>query len=109
MSTAAKTTDIGTALRTKIADGDVLHFLTRTLQSHCLDGEPRDVLAKLQTLKAALDQQETTLSRWPESSSKDRICAALAKAKNLVAQIVDEFPPAGPGHSETPEAKALRR
>jgi hypothetical protein len=72
-------------------DGDVLHFLTRTLQAHLLDAEPRDVLAKLRNLKAALDRQEATLLEWPDSTSKNRICEALAKAKRLVAQILDEY------------------
>jgi len=38
-----------------------------------------------------LAQKEGTLADWPDSPSKDRICAALAKAKQLVAQIVDDF------------------
>jgi hypothetical protein len=91
MSNAAKLTDSGDAPLSEAADHDVLHFLTRTLQAHTLDAEPRDVLAKLENLKRALDQQEATLSAWPDSASKDRICGALAKAKNVVAQIVDEY------------------
>jgi hypothetical protein len=91
MSNAAKLSDSGDAPLSETADHDVLHFLTRTLQAHTLDAEPRDVLAKLENLKRALDQQEATLSAWPDSASKDRICAALAKAKNVVAQIVDEY------------------
>jgi hypothetical protein len=75
----------------KPVDGDVLHFLTRTLQAHLLDSEPQDMLAKLQNLKNALDRQETTLAAWPDSPSKERICTALAKAKALVAEIVDQF------------------
>jgi hypothetical protein len=91
MSNTAKLTDIGEAPLSRAADQDVLHFLSRTLQAHILDAEPQDVLVKLQNLKRALDQQEVTLSDWPDSPSKDRICAALAKAKNVVAQIVDDF------------------
>jgi hypothetical protein len=72
-------------------DGDVLHFLARTLQAHTLDAKPQDVLAKLQNLRDALAEQESTLAHWPESASKTRICAALAKAKAQVSQIVDEF------------------
>jgi len=75
----------------KAADGDVLHFLTRTLQAHFLDSEPQDMLAKLQNLKDALDRQEATLAAWPDSPSKERICTALAKARTLVAEIVDQF------------------
>jgi hypothetical protein len=91
MSNAAKARNIcGTPLA-RTADNDVLHFLTRTLQAHMIDAEPQGVLAKLQNLKTALEQQETTLSEWPESPSKARICTALAKAKNVVAQIVDDL------------------
>jgi hypothetical protein len=75
----------------KAADGDVLHFLTRTLQAHCLDSEPQDMLVKLQNLKDALDRQDATLAAWPASPSKERICTALAKARTLVAEIVDQF------------------
>jgi hypothetical protein len=96
MSKTARTTDIGPAplprtTRPITADGDVLHFLTRTLQAHCLDAQPQDVLEKLQNLQKALDQQQVTLLNWPDSPSKDRICEALTKAKNVIAQIVDEF------------------
>lgn len=75
----------------RTAESDVLHFLTRTLQAHYLDGEPTTILTKLKNLKVALYQQELTLSHWPDSPSKDRMCEALAKARNLVTQIVDEF------------------
>jgi hypothetical protein len=96
MSKTARTTDIGLAplprtTKPKTADSDVLHFLTRTLQAHCLDAQPQDVLAKLQNLQKALDQQQATLLNWPDSPSKDRICEALTKAKDVIAQIVDEF------------------
>ena len=90
MSNAAKLTDIAGASLPRTSDqaaeSDVLHFLTRTLQAHFLDAEPHDMLAKLRNLKNALEQQEVTLSDWPDSPSKDRICEALAKAKNLVTQ-----------------------
>jgi hypothetical protein len=99
MSKAAKAPDIpGGAVQEfqvseaqdgKLQDGDVLHFLTRTLQAHFLDAEPQHMLEKLQTLQDALAEQERTLADWPDSPSKDRICAALTKAKRLVAQIVE--------------------
>jgi hypothetical protein len=107
MSKTAKITDIGNAPLSSAADQDVLHFLRRTLQAHTLDAQPEDVLAKLRNLKQALDQQEATLSDWPDSASKDRICAALAKAKNVVAQIVDEFGAAAAEHAGVRNAKAL--
>jgi hypothetical protein len=102
MSKTAKLSDAEGMPSENPQDGDVLHFLTRTLQAHILDGEPQDVLAKLQNLNAALAQQEGTLADWPDSPSKDRICAALAKAKRLVAQIVEDFErsePAAPPYS----------
>ena len=77
---AAKATDVNRAPLPTAADGDVLHFLTRTLHAHCLDAEPQYVLAKLQNLQKALDQQESTLLDWPDSPSRDRMCEALAKA-----------------------------
>jgi hypothetical protein len=107
MSKAANITDIGDASLSRAADQDVLHFLRRTLQAHTLDAEPREVLAKLQNLKQALDQQEVTLSDWPDSPSKDRICTALAKARNVVAQIVDEFGAAAAERPAIRGAKAL--
>lgn len=98
MSKAAKATDFGRASLDPAADNDVLHFLTRTLKAHRLDAKPGDMLAKLENLKHALAQQEIKLSDWPDSPSKDRICQALTKAKNLVEQIVDELAAAAPKH-----------
>jgi hypothetical protein len=94
MSHAAKAGALGGARLPQLADNaddDVLHFLTRTLQAHFLDAEPQRVLLKLRNLKTALDQQEITLAAWPASPSKDRICEALTKARNLVAEIVENF------------------
>jgi hypothetical protein len=73
------------------AEADVLHFLTRTLQAHFLDAEPEHLLSKLRNLQTALDQQEIKLAGWPDSPSKKRICEALAKARNQVAEIVGAF------------------
>jgi hypothetical protein len=83
-------------------DGDIVHFLTRTLQAHFIDAEPQRMLDKLQNLKSALDQQEITLADWPDSPSKGRIRAALAKARDLVAEIAENFgsEASGPGNSE---------
>ena len=57
----------------------------------------------------ALDQQESTLSDWPDSPSKDRICAALAKARNAVSQIVEDLGAAARMQSDTRAAKATVR
>lgn len=75
----------------RAAESDVLNFLSRTLQAHFLDAKPQEVLAKLRNLEIALQQQENTLSAWPESASKSRICIALAKARSAVAQIVEDL------------------
>jgi hypothetical protein len=94
MSHAAKTGAFGGARLPQPADdadGDIVHFLTRTLQAHFIDGEPQRMLLKLQHLKSALDQQEITLADWPDSPSKGRIREALAKARNLVAEIAENF------------------
>ena len=73
------------------ANNDVLRFLSRTMQSHVLDAKPQDVLTKLQNLLVALEQQESTLSHWPDSPSKSRICAALVSARSAVSKIVDDL------------------
>jgi len=91
MSQALKPTERDAAPSQKSADGDVLLFLKRTLQFHSSDAEKEDVFEKLQNLKNALDRQEATLLTWPDSPSKDRIRDSLAKAKTLVAQIVEEL------------------
>ncbi len=104
MSKSAKKNDIGGAILAKAGDHDVLHFLKRTLQAHTLDAKPADVLAKLQNLKIALEQQEVTLAAWPASASKDRMCAALAKAKNVIAVIVEDFAIAARDHRDIAKA-----
>jgi hypothetical protein len=107
MSRTAKTVDNRAVQSTKDSETDVLHFLDRTLRAHIIDTEPKIVLEKLQNLQIALEQQEVTLSDWPDSPSKDRICAALAKAKDVISQIVADFGIAAPGCSATRAAKAL--
>jgi hypothetical protein len=89
------------------ADDDVLRFLSRTLQSHVLDAKPQDVLAKLQNLLVALEQQESTLSHWPDSPSKSRICAALASARNAVSKTVNDLNAAARTQPDTRAANAL--
>ena len=81
MSKAANAIEDHSAPYRGAADNDVLRFLSRTLQAHFLDAKPQDVLAKLQNLMVALEQQESTLSGWPDSPSKNRICTALATAQ----------------------------
>jgi predicted dinucleotide-binding enzyme len=104
MAKAATKIDSGDVPAKKSDDHDVVHFLRRTLQAHTLDAQPADVLAKLQNLKTALEQQEITLAAWPASASKDRMCAALAKAKDVIAQIVDDFGLAAADHSDVSKA-----
>ncbi len=87
MSQAAKTIDTVQMS----SEADLLLFLKRTLQFHSSDTERDDVFEKLQNLKRALDQQEATLSSWPDSPSKNRIRESLAQARRSVAQIVDDF------------------
>lgn len=83
-------------------DDDVLHFLAHTLRAHIIDAQPEEVVDKLRNLLSALKQQETTLADWPDSPSKDRICAALAKARNAVSQIVCDF-------GSAPQSQAMAR
>jgi hypothetical protein len=91
MSKAADAVEARSAPLEHAADNDVLRFLSRTLQAHFLDAEPQEILAKLQSLEIALEQQESTLSAWPDSPSKNRICTALAKARSAVSQIVEDL------------------
>lgn len=107
MPKAAKVTEALGVPLSQIADGDVLHFLSRTLQAHILDAEPHGMQEKLQNLLTALAQQEATLSDWPASPSKDRICAALVKARTAVSRIVDELDNAGQSRADTGAAKAM--
>jgi len=95
MPKPANAADALAAHLSRAGDGDVLHFLTRTLQAHIIDAEPQDVLAKLQNLRTALEQQELTLAGWPDSASKHRICVALAKARKVVSRIVEDIDAAG--------------
>lgn len=91
------------------AESDVLNFLSRTLQAHIVDGEPRVALEKLQILMIALEKQERTLADWPDTASKARICAALAKARDTVAKIVADLKrsPSEAGISPVGAAKAM--
>lgn len=89
------------------AENDVLRFLSRTLQAHVLDGESHGALEKLQTLLIALEQQERTLSDWPDSASKARICAALATARTAVAKIVADLA-RDRSDRERPNVRALK-
>lgn len=107
MSKAANAIEDHNAPLARAADNDVLRFLSRTLQAHFLDAKPQDVLAKLQNLEIALEQQESTLSAWPDSASKSRICIALAKARNAVSQIVDDLSAAARQQPDNPAADAL--
>lgn len=115
MAKAAKAIDFDRVLfaaapsvdQPKAAEADVLHFLSRTLQAHVLDSDPHHMLDKLHNLKTALDQQEIRLASWPDSPSKERICGALAKAKNLLAQIVDEFANVGQPCADVHAAETL--
>jgi hypothetical protein len=105
MSNTAKSSAHGGA--SQPVDQDVLHFLSRTLQAHCLDAEPQYVLTKLKNLQSALSQQEITLADWPDSPSKERICAALAKARNVVSQIVDDLGAETGRYSAVQHVKAM--
>jgi hypothetical protein len=107
MSKASSAIERRSAPSAAAPDSDVLPFLSRTLQAHFLDAKPQDVLAKLQNLKLALEQQENTLSAWPDSASKSRICNALAKARLAVSQIVEDLSATTQRESNNRAANAL--
>ena len=91
MSQAVRTTGSDGASSQTPQPNDLLCFLARTLQFHSGESERDNAFEKLKRLKNALDQQETTLLSWPESPSKNRIRETLAKARKLVAEVVEEF------------------
>jgi hypothetical protein len=91
MSRAAKTTDHGRMPFRRLSDSEILLFLTRTLQSDSTATEPSDVFAKLRDLKDVLERQDNALADLAHSAGKDRLCEALATAKDLVAQISDDL------------------
>jgi hypothetical protein len=107
MSKAVNAIEDYSAPSSRTADNDVLHFLSRTLQAHFLDARPQDVLAKLQNLMVALEQQESTLSGWPDSPSKNRICTALATARSAVSRIVEDLSTAARQQPDHRAANAL--
>jgi hypothetical protein len=91
MSSVAKTTDHGRMPFRRLSDSEILLFLTRTLQSDSTATEPSDVFAKLRDLKDTLERQDSALADLTHSAGKDRLCEALAKAKDLVTQIADDL------------------
>jgi hypothetical protein len=109
MTKTAKADDGPRKSRQHSAEDDVLHFLSRTLQAHNLDGELQGALEKLRTLTIALEKQETTLSNWPDSPSKARICSALAKARDTVSRVVADLARQRPenGRRDIRAAKAI--
>ncbi|MGC1776848.1 MAG: hypothetical protein WBB34_02805 [Xanthobacteraceae bacterium] len=91
MTKAAKAGEERRVTLPQTAGDDVLNFLSRTLQAHNLDGESLGALEKLQTLMVALEKQEITLSNWPDSPSKARMCNALAKARGTVSRVAADL------------------
>jgi hypothetical protein len=98
MSAPAQTADTNCKTVTDRSESDALRQLTRTLQFHLADEESQSVFARLQTLKNALDQQETTLLGWPDSPSRDRICKKLGDARNMVVKMIDDYSNAARKH-----------
>lgn len=107
MIKAAKAGDGRRISRPHSAEDDVLHFLSRTLQAHNLDGESQGALEKLRTLMTALEKQERTLSGWPDSPSKARICSALADARDTVSRVVADLARQRPAGRDIGAAKAI--
>ena len=107
MSKAANAIENHSVSPARTGDNDVLHFLSRTLQAHFLDARPQEVLTKLQNLMIALEQQESTLSGWPDSPSKNRICTALATARSAVSRIVEDLSTAARQQPDHRAARAL--
>jgi hypothetical protein len=106
MARTAKKNELGREPFRRLSDSEILLFVTRTLQPQLDDDDAPDVFAKLQNLRDNLRQQETTLPDWPDCAGKDRMRDALAVAKNLIAQIIDDLAGAAKRDSAVGEAKS---
>jgi hypothetical protein len=91
MARPAKKSELGRKPFRGLSDGEILLFVTRTLQPQLDDADAPNVFAKLQSLKDVLRQQEMTLPDWPDCSAKVRMGDALAAAADLIGQIIDDL------------------
>jgi hypothetical protein len=91
MARPAKKSELGREPFRGLSDGEILLFVTRTLQPQLDDADAPNVFAKLQSLKDVLRQQEMTLPDWPDCSAKVRMGDALAAAADLIGQIIDDL------------------
>lgn len=90
MARPAKTNALDRAPIDRLSDGEILLFVSRTLQPQ-FDGADATVFAKLQSLKDILEQQEAILPALLHGAGKDRFTSALTSAKTLVGQIADDL------------------
>jgi len=91
MPNAAKAAEIGRGPFRRLSDSEILLLLARTLRPNIDGGELPTVFAKLQRLQDVLDRQDNTLTDIPDGPGKDRMRQAVANAKDLVAQIVEDL------------------
>jgi hypothetical protein len=106
MARTAKKSELGREPFRRLSDSEILLFVTRTLQPQLDDADALNVFANLQSLKDTLRQQEMTLADWPDCAGKDRMRDALANAKTLVAQIIDDLAGAARRDAADREAKS---
>jgi hypothetical protein len=105
MSKTAKKTDIGREPFRRLSDSEILLFVTRSLRPQLDDADAPNVFAKLQSLKDILRQQEMALPGWPDGAGRERMRDALASAKDLIAQIIDDLAGAARRDAAVGEAK----
>lgn len=106
MARTAKTSALNREPFRRLSDSEILLFVTRTLQPQLDDAEAPNVFAKLQSLKDLLGQQERTLPDWPDCAGKARMGDALAGAKTLIAQIIEDLAGAARRDAAAGEAKS---
>jgi hypothetical protein len=91
MARPAKSDALDRAPFHRMSDGEILLFVSRTLQPR-FDRADATAFAKLQNLTDILNQQEAILPDLPHGAGKDRLTETVARAKTLLAQITDDRP-----------------
>jgi hypothetical protein len=73
MSRTVKKSELAGEPFRRLSDGEILLFVTRTLQPQSDDADVANVFAKLQSLRDILRQQEMTLPDGPDCAGNDRM------------------------------------
>jgi len=103
MPKAAKSADFDRGPFHRLSDSEILLFLSRTLRPQFANGQAPTVVAKLQSLKDILDRQHGVVADLPDGAGKDRMRQSVAKANELVAQIVEDLAGTADGLAPQPQ------